>query len=376
MTTTRIHIRPPEAAILLVAQYESEIEPVREFLTGKQYDVRVRFDMRSTEAVSELDIAHVCMVDMRLTDQDGRPLYRWVREQTDGDVIGLCERSDLGQAVQEVNRGVLYDYLILTPIYDIHQYEFTVRRALQKQRLDETVQTLMDELDRFRSQYLPNRLDESREYVRQKLDRHLDRFMQSLAAEDQDAVKVQDQQGLQQMFADFKHQQMGEAINDLKTQLYEDLYLQVESAQTQFQAQLAEEDEGERNKPVILVVDDEEKVRKNVAAVLSTTKYEVAMAESGEQALKMARMSPPDLILMDVAMPGMNGTDTVKKMKEEKPLREVPVIMLTAIATQSTVYEALESGVVDYIVKPFRSATLLERIESYIQLMEKERESG
>lgn len=354
--------RPAQANIFIIAQNESEIEPVRRYLAGKDYQVQVRLDVKSVDDVPELGIAQVCLVDMRLHDRQGVPLYRWVRDNTDADVVGLCERSDLTQAVHEVNRGILYDYLIIVPIYDIHQFEFTVRRALQKQRLDRTVKKLMNELDQFRSQYLPHRLEQSREYVRKKLDRHLDQFLQSLASDHQETVMVRDQQGLQQLLADFKTQKVGSAIQDLKTQLYEDLYLQVENAQEQFQADLTEEQESERSNPVIMVVDDEEKVRKNVADILSSTEYEVADADTGEKALRMSRTSPPDLILMDIAMPGISGIEVLEVMKQEKPLQNIPVIMLTGIATHHAVRQALQIGATDYVIKPFHTQILLERI--------------
>ncbi len=101
----------------------------------------------------------------------------------------------------------------------------------------------------------------------------------------------------------------------------------------------------------ILVVDDEYLIRWSLQQDLAKEGYEVVVAESGEEALRLVRESPPDLVLLDIQLPGMNGIQALKKIKEIDP--EVVVIMITAYGMVDTAVAAMKLGAHDYINKPY-----------------------
>jgi two-component system, NtrC family, nitrogen regulation response regulator NtrX len=101
----------------------------------------------------------------------------------------------------------------------------------------------------------------------------------------------------------------------------------------------------------ILVVDDEPEVRQLLRDFLSERGYDVVMAESGAEALSTLDTQTPDLVLLDVAMPDIDGVETLKRMVIRDP--PVPVIMVTANADISLTSKLLAIGAVDYIPKPF-----------------------
>jgi two-component system, sensor histidine kinase and response regulator len=121
-------------------------------------------------------------------------------------------------------------------------------------------------------------------------------------------------------------------------------------------------------KPVILIVDDQPQNVKIVADLLSVMGYEVLMASSGEEALQQLKNSTPDLILLDVLMPGMDGVETCKQIKEDSRLVDIPIIFLSAADDKNLIVQALESGGVDYVTKPFSRAELITRVRTHLAL--------
>jgi len=117
----------------------------------------------------------------------------------------------------------------------------------------------------------------------------------------------------------------------------------------------------------ILVVDDEVDVTKMISARLKKAGYNVHSVLSGKEAIDYVKTNRPDLILLDVLMPNMDGYQALKKLKEEESTKSIPVIMLTAKGQVEDVTRAANLGAFDYIVKPFSPVTLLEKIHKALE---------
>ena len=119
-------------------------------------------------------------------------------------------------------------------------------------------------------------------------------------------------------------------------------------------------------KPTILVVDD---TASNLALINRVLKehYQVRVANCGAAALKLtAAGRPPDLILLDIMMPEMDGYEVCRRLKAEPTLRDIPVIFLTARSEPDDEEKGRELGAVDYIVKPIMPETLIARVSSHL----------
>ena len=116
----------------------------------------------------------------------------------------------------------------------------------------------------------------------------------------------------------------------------------------------------------ILIVDDNLVSLKQVSAQLAKD-YEVSLAKSGELALQICAREKPDLILLDVEMPGMDGFATIARLKEDPQLKQIPVIFLTGNHDTGTEVKCLESGAMDFITKPANVDILHHRIEMHLQ---------
>lgn len=123
-----------------------------------------------------------------------------------------------------------------------------------------------------------------------------------------------------------------------------------------------------KQKTQIMIIDDNVTNLK-VARMALEEQYEVLLIPSGEKALKLFEHITPSLILLDVDMPGMNGFEVIKQIKQSSyPVRHVPVIFLTAMNDSSSEYDGLSLGAVDYITKPFSFPLLIKRVELHLQL--------
>ncbi|HEX8976129.1 MAG TPA: response regulator [Solirubrobacteraceae bacterium] len=118
--------------------------------------------------------------------------------------------------------------------------------------------------------------------------------------------------------------------------------------------------------PRIVVADDEVDVRELVAYRLSRSGYEVIEAQDGEQALRLALEDPPDLAVLDVMMPKLDGYELTRRLRAEPSTQRVPVILLTARAQEADVSQGFEAGADDYLRKPFNPDELLARVRAVL----------
>jgi DNA-binding response OmpR family regulator len=115
----------------------------------------------------------------------------------------------------------------------------------------------------------------------------------------------------------------------------------------------------------ILLVEDEKNIVLGVTICLRSSGLEVDVAEDGAEALQKISLSKPDLILLDLVMPKLNGLDALKSMKENEDTKDIPVIVLSARAQEEDIRKAMELGAADYMAKPFRPVELLAVIKKY-----------
>ncbi len=118
----------------------------------------------------------------------------------------------------------------------------------------------------------------------------------------------------------------------------------------------------------ILVVDDIQENLNLLGEVLEEAGYVVSIAPNGSVAIEIGRINPPDLILLDIMMPEMDGFETCEKLKELPETREIPILFISAKDDIDNILQSFQSGGVDYINKPFRNQELLARVETHLRI--------
>ena len=118
----------------------------------------------------------------------------------------------------------------------------------------------------------------------------------------------------------------------------------------------------------ILIVDDIPENLQVLSAILTEEELEISFATNGMQALATVTHNPPDLILLDISMPEMDGFEVCKKLKADKITSQIPVIFLTARTQPEDIIKGFKSGAVDFITKPFNSSELLSRVKTHLEL--------
>lgn len=124
----------------------------------------------------------------------------------------------------------------------------------------------------------------------------------------------------------------------------------------------------------VLVVDDSQDINRIIEMALSAQGYDVMSFQSGMQAMAYLDEHSPDLVLLDIMLPDVNGVDLLPQIKAKKPF--LPVVMMTAFGTVETAVEAMKAGAEDYLCKPFKLDNLLEVVEQNVNNTRLEKKGG
>ena len=122
----------------------------------------------------------------------------------------------------------------------------------------------------------------------------------------------------------------------------------------------------------ILIIEDEPDISELIEYSLTQSGYRIIVSDNGEKGIEFARKHSPDLILLDLMLPGINGIDVCRVLKNDKDTSEVSIIMLTALGQEEDIIKGLETGADDYVTKPFSFPVLEARIQSVLRRVKKD----
>lgn len=298
--------------------------------------------------------------------------------------VVLCSKHDVLDAYELCRRAVFDDYIMFWPMtHDAPRLRMSVHNALREQQaLKRTAPALGEfaqqarriaELEELLQQQLreghrriasvDQAVNQAEQHIGSALD-HLQRRAGSVAHDDPQALL-----GLQEEILQLRQADLRERFHDLNAavqpvrqwaeQLQHDYAPHIESART-LKAMVKEV------RPRVLLVDDDEFVHKIVARQLDPQDYELSIACDATEALRILRNNAPDLVLLDIVMPGINGLEALRRFRMMPSLARIPFIMLTGKSEGQIVVESLKAGASDFIAKPFDRATLLARIDKLL----------
>ena len=309
-------------------------------------------------------------------------LSRTIQSHPHRTVI-LCDKEEVRQVADLCIKQSFDDYVLFWPMnHDAPRLRMTVHHALhelaalqhggpslaefaaQARRLSE-LEALLDQqmaLGGRRVEGASVALERAGQDIGMALDGFSRRLGQSALP---DAAQVRDAAALDREVANLRRDGIqpplraaAESMQPLKRwvdELRQECAPHLESAR-------AMGDMADRVRPRVLVVDDDELQHTLVATILAEENCHLVFATTGARALKIVGKSLPDLILMDVQMPGMDGIETMRRLKAAPHLASVPVIMVTGKSEGNIVVDCLKAGAADFLVKPFDRNKLISKV--------------
>ncbi|MBC8211952.1 MAG: response regulator [Gammaproteobacteria bacterium] len=326
------------------------------------------------------EIILVCLQDIEHSQRFYLGLYRASEKikHSPHQSILLCKTTESNAAYEICVRGVFDDYVVFNSPYDVHRLKLSTQQAIEKINL-------RLQLAEFKSSAASTRQydglqklsmdDAIQTYadLETALGAQLDRFLNRMASGDlQSSASQLDPGQLKQQFTRFKQETISA---ELKKSLARFTPERAGTSVTETSNATAEKSltgsasdrlhaEADR---YILVVDDDEMYLTILQSILQSAGYQVIQAMSGRQALEQMNRRKPDLVLLDLNMPEMDGIEVMKIARSHEYLKGVPIIMLTGNSQKTTVLEAIQGGARDYIVKPAESRLLLEKVAAMLE---------
>lgn len=328
------------------------------------------------------DVLVLAFKSLKRSEQFYLELYRQsakIHLQPHRTVV-LCSKQGVHDAYELCRREVFDDYIMFWPMtHDAPRLRMSVHNALREQR---ALKRTAPALGEFAQQ--ARRIAELEEL----LEQHVAEGSLRLATVDRAVNKAE--QDIGSAFDHLHHRAGSYAHNDpqalhhlqeeivrLKQAALHQPFQNVSTAMQpvhQWAAQLQHDYSphiesvralgalAREVRPRILLVDDDEFVHKIVAHQLDARDYDLSIARDATEALRMLRNNAPDLVLLDIVMPGVNGLEALRRFRLMPSLEKTPFIMLTGKSEGAVVVESLKSGANDFIAKPFDRATLLAKI--------------
>ena len=122
-----------------------------------------------------------------------------------------------------------------------------------------------------------------------------------------------------------------------------------------------------KKKPRILIADDDAFIRRPLEWILSQEGFEPEMASDGDECMETLRSSPPDLLILDVMMPGLDGFEVCRRMMDDPKLRQIPVVLLSARGREHDRERGMALGAAEYMTKPYSPTDLMQRIRGLLE---------
>ncbi|MDP2169368.1 MAG: response regulator [Rhodocyclaceae bacterium] len=296
----------------------------------------------------------------------------------------LCSKDELKQVYQLCRKDLFDDYVLFWPMtFDMSRLPMSIHCALREMaahksgapaaaefaaqaRLLAELQATLDRQVAEGSQHI----DSARRGVaraEQQVGAALDGFSRRLIqGELPGAVEVRNADALQQEIGRIKRdeiQQMFRAASEFARPAaqWAEKFKQACAPQMESLSAL-NASMAERTPATVLVVDDDELQQQIIAQILAAQNYQLVFASNGIEALSLLRKMHPDVILMDMMMPQMDGLETTQRLKALPQFATVPVIMITGQGEKQLVVDSLKAGARDFVVKPVKAAALIDKL--------------
>jgi CheY-like chemotaxis protein len=276
-------------------------------------------------------------------------------EQVHQTII-MCDGKESKTAYELTQKGIIDDYVIYKPLFDVNRLRFVILRLQERSLFLDMHRVLLQRIEAIIESYEQLTPPPPVDQIKEVIGNHRKGLQEINIREKLSEYQIK------------QHQQNIEAIvaNEKPKKLDDDAWLENIKTKGSGSYETKTEPESYGDSPTILIVEDEPINSQTMKLILNQDGYQTLKAENGLEAIKIAREKLPDMILMDIKMPKMNGLKAVCALKEKPETANIPIIMLSAHSENAVVRECLKQGACDYIIKPAERNILLERIAFHL----------
>lgn len=276
-------------------------------------------------------------------------------EQVHQTII-MCDGKESKNAYELTQKGIIDDYVIYKPLFDVNRLRFVIQRLQERSLFLDMQRVLLQRIEAIIESYEQVAPPPPVEQIKEVIGSHRKKLHEINIRQKLSEYQIK------------QHQQSIEVTPAKETpaKLDDDTWLANLKSKSSDSHEEKAEPESYGDSPTILIVEDEPINSQTMKLILSQDGYQTLKAENGLEAIRIAREKLPDLILMDIKMPKMNGLKAVCSLKEKAETAHIPIIMLSAHSENAVVRECLKQGACDYIIKPAEKNILLERIAFHL----------
>jgi CheY-like chemotaxis protein len=301
--------------------------------------------------------------------------------------IILCNKDEIQRVYEQCRKEYFDDYVLFWPMtYDMRRLPMAIAHALrdlehtksgapaaeltrQLRRIVELEELLEQLLDQggLHSETASRSLERAEADIETAIDNISKKFIEGDFG---DALEVRNPARVQQEFDKLRTKEVGQhfgALREVVEPIGEWVGNMKQQLAPHLESMCALKTLAGSFRPVLLVVDDDELERKLVGEILSANPYDLVFATSGVEALGLLRKNRPDLILMDMNMPEINGLETLRRLKAAPLFADIPVMMITGQSEKSVVVKCLKAGAVDFVLKPFNREVFLKKVTNFLE---------
>lgn len=304
--------------------------------------------------------------------------------------IVLCKSNEAIVAYNLCRRDYFDDYVVYKPPYDTNRLRLSMQQSLIRLDLMADCSGSYSRLARFgqvadglhdaigtsidNGKHVLNSTKQSYGELEKNLHSQIDSLQQKLISSEEfkGIVDIRDPDQLMAFFKRFKKDFLSEEFSQAQSSVESSFDEMLDGMQEHYDNNMSSINELhtvlESMPKGILIVDDDIMYQEILRSMLEPEGYRVTTASNGEQAISMMIRVNPDIILMDLNLPGVDGIEITRTIKFHEKLINTPVIMLTGNSQKDTVKKALMAGINDFIVKPSDKATLLQKVRQHLNL--------
>ncbi|GAA6135690.1 hypothetical protein NBRC116188_24800 [Oceaniserpentilla sp. 4NH20-0058] len=294
-------------------------------------------------------------------------------------VILMCDGKEISSAYKLCKEQYLDDYVVYKPLYDVYGAKFSLEKSIErldlinyKTLIENRIKKILSQMEdiKFLIKEQSNNIKQEESSAVDKSDELeviIKQGFEHLKSKISDSdIAKEHKDSLSQQCDEIKKTTVDEGLEQHKKEIEKLGQSWMDEMLGQFKDE--PEEIKEETEVKVLIVEDELVNQKVMSLILTEEGFITKVASDGEEGYLLIKKWQPDVVLMDIRMPKMNGLKVVKKLKESGNLGEVIIIMLTAHSEKVVVNECLKSGASDFIVKPAKRDVLLERINHFLEL--------